>query len=244
MEVLHDIKRIKELIDNASTIVFLGGAGISTESGIPDFRSPNGLYNQPYKFSPEKILSHNFFLNQPKIFYEFYKENIINFEANPNFGHIYLAILETTGKLKTIITQNIDGLHQIANSKHVLELHGNVSSNHCVKCNKEFDIEYIKNSENPVRCDACNGLVKPDVVLYGEMISNDIMKEAIKSVSEADLLIVGGTSLSVYPASGLIRYAKKKILINTEKTSKDIFCDYVYYGKFGELCQKLNDITD
>lgn len=244
MEVLRDISRIKALIDNANSIVFLGGAGISTESGIPDFRSPSGLYNQPYKFSPEKILSHNFFMNEPKIFYEFYKQNIINFEPKPNFGHIYLAQLEKTGKLKAIITQNIDGLHQAAHSMNVLELHGNVSDNNCIKCNKHFDIEYIKKSDNPVRCDECNGLVKPNVVLYGEMIDNDIMREAIKLVAKADLLIIGGTSLSVYPASGLIRYAKAKILINTERTSKDIFCDYVYYGKFGELCQSLNDLSN
>lgn len=244
MEVLRDISKIKEVIDQANNIVFLGGAGISTESGIPDFRSPSGLYNQPYKFSPEKILSHNFFLNQPKIFYEFYKENIINFEAHPNFGHIYLAKLEASGKIRAIITQNIDGLHQVAASKNVLELHGNISDNYCVKCNKHFDIKYIKNSPNPVRCDECDGLVKPNVVLYGEMISNEIMKESIRLVSEADLLIIGGTSLSVYPASGLIRFAKKKLLINAEKTSKDIFCDYVYYGKFGEICTSLNDLED
>ncbi len=244
MEVLRDIAKIKEVIDQADNIVFLGGAGISTESGIPDFRSPSGIYNQPYKFSPEKILSHNFFLNQPKIFYEFYKENIINFEAHPNYGHIYLAKLEASGKIRAIITQNIDGLHQVASSKKVLELHGNISDNYCVKCNKHFDIDYIKNSPNPIRCDVCDGLVKPNVVLYGEMISNEIMKEAIQLVTDADLLIVGGTSLSVYPASGLIRFAKKKLLINTEKTSKDIFCEYVYYGKFGELCKSLNDLED
>ena len=240
MHLITDIEEIKRLIDESDNIVFLGGAGISTESGVPDFRSPEGLYNQPYKFSPEKILSHNFFLNQPKIFYEYYKEKIINIDPKPNPGHMFLTELEQLGKLKAIITQNIDGLHLLSGSRNVLELHGNVNHNHCIKCNQYYGLEYIKNSDNPVRCKRCNGLVKPDVILYQEPLDPGLLERAVSLVSECDLLIIGGTSLNVYPAAGLIRYAKKKLLINLSKTSKDIYCDYVYYGKFGETCKKLS----
>ncbi len=239
MKLLQDIQEIQMLIEQSSSIVFLGGAGISTESGVPDFRSPDGLYNQPHKFSPEKILSHNFFMNQPKIFYEYYKEKIINTNPLPNPGHHFLYKLEQIGKLKAIITQNIDGLHLQAGSVNVLELHGNVNHNHCIKCNQYYDLDYIKNSDNPVRCKNCNGLVKPDVVLYHEPLDEDILKQAAQYILDADLLIIGGTSLNVYPAAGLLRYATKKLLSNMTRTSKDIYCDYVYYGKFGETCKNL-----
>lgn len=240
MKVITEISEIQKLIDESKRIVFLGGAGISTESGVPDFRSPDGLYNQPYKYSPEKILSHNFFLNQPKIFYEYYKEKIINIDPIPNAGHLFLAELEQLGKLSAVITQNIDGLHISSGSKNVLELHGNVMHNHCMKCNQYYDIDYIKNSENPVRCRLCNGLVKPDVVLYQEPLDEELLNQAKEEVEQSDLLIIGGTSLNVYPAAGLIRYANKKLLINLTRTSKDIYCDYVFYGKFGETCKKLS----
>ncbi|XMB72333.1 NAD-dependent protein deacylase [Mycoplasmatota bacterium WC30] len=244
MEVIKDIKKINEIINRANYIVFLGGAGVSTESGVPDFRSPTGLYNQPYKFSPEKILSHNFFFNQPKIFYEFYKEKIISVNPEPNPGHYFLTNLEKTGKLKAIITQNIDGLHTKANSKNVIELHGNVNYNHCVKCNKAFDINYIKNATDTVRCDECNGLVKPDVVLYGETLDNFVIESSLKHIQKSDLMIIAGTSLNVYPAAELMRYANKVLLINLTRTSKDIYCDYVYYGKFGETSKELQSIRD
>ncbi len=244
MKVIKDIKILFEIINHAENIVFLGGAGVSTESGVPDFRSPGGLYNQPYKFSPEKILSHNFFLNQPKIFFDFYKEKIINIDPEPNPGHYYLTDLEKSGKLKAIITQNIDGLHQKANSKNVIELHGNVNYNHCIKCNKAFNLEYVKNAKNPVRCDECNGLVKPDVVLYGEDLDNSVLESAVKHIQQSDLMIIAGTSLNVYPAADLMRFAKKVLLINLTKTSKDIYCDYTYYGKFGETSKELQSLSD
>ena len=240
MKVISDVSDIQKIIDQSHKIVFLGGAGISTESGVPDFRSPEGLYNQPYKFSPEKILSHNFFYNQPKIFFDYYKEKIININPLPNKGHLFLAELEKAGKLLAVITQNIDGLHNMAGSKKVLELHGNVNHNHCVKCHQYYNIEYIKNNDNPIRCEKCNGLVKPDVVLYQEALDEDILLQARNYIEESDLLIIGGTSLNVYPAAGLMRYANKILLINLSKTSKDIYCDFVYYGKFGETCKKLS----
>lgn len=239
MEKVKEVSRLKHIINEANYIVFLGGAGVSTESGVPDFRSARGIYNQDRKINPEKILSHNFFMNQPKIFYDYYKENIIHREALPNPGHKYLTELEKSGKLKAIITQNIDGLHQMANSKNVIELHGSIYHNTCVKCNKTFDLDYIINHEGAIRCNDCNGLVKPDVVLYGENLDMDVLESAITHIIKSDLLIIAGTSLNVYPAAGLIRYAKNKLLINLTRTSKDIFCDYVYYGKFGELSEQL-----
>ncbi len=242
METIKKISRLKEIIDASKNIVFLGGAGVSTESGIPDFRSPDGLYNQPYKFSPEKILSHNFFFNQPKIFYEYYLEKIININPIPNYGHSYLADLERKGKLKAVVTQNIDGLHYDAGSINVIELHGNIHHNHCVKCGKYFDLDYLKKFTGTVRCDDCNGLVKPDVVLYGEQLDENTLSKAIEAIESSDLLIIGGTSLNVYPAAGLIRYANKILLINLTRTSKDIYCDYVYYGKFGETCKELQEL--
>ena len=242
MERIKEVKRIKELINQSNYIVFLGGAGVSTESGVKDFRSLNGIYNQEFEERPEKVLSHNFFMNQPKIFYDFYKKYIINIDPEPNKGHIYLTELEKSGKLKAIITQNIDGLHQKANSKNVYELHGSVKHNHCVKCNKYFDLDYIKNHQGTIRCDVCNGLVKPDVVLYGENLDANILEDSIKHIINSDLLIIAGTSLNVYPAASLIRYAKNKLLINLSRTSMDIFCDYVYYSKFGETCQKLSNL--
>lgn len=244
MEVLRTYPQIKELIDRAESIVFLGGAGTSTESGIPDFRSGKGLYNQPHKFSPEKILSHNFFMNQPLIFYEYYKENLIHTEAKPHIGHYYLAKLEKQGKLKTIITQNIDELHQQAGSKNVIELHGSIYRNECIRCHKKFDIQYIENNFIPVRCNMCNGLVKPDVVLYGEQIKTETLLDAIKAIVHADLLIISGTSLTVAPAVDLIKYAQQTLLLNLSRTSNDIYFDYVHYGKFGEVCQGLEDLED
>ncbi|MBI9010025.1 MAG: NAD-dependent protein deacylase [Tenericutes bacterium] len=241
MEVFKSITPIIELIDKAKSIVVLTGAGASVESGIPDFRSPKGIYSQDYVYRPEKVLSHNFFMNQPKIFYEYYKENIIHTEALPNPGHIFLAELEKTGKVKAIVTQNIDGLHQLAGSKNVLEIHGSIYSNHCVRCHEAYNINYVLNNVDPIRCLECNGLVKPDVVLYGEALDNDIVLNAVEEIVKADLLIIAGTSLTVYPAADLVKYGKKTLLMNLSKTSGDIYFDYVYYGKFGDTCREIQN---
>lgn len=239
MERIKDIHRLKEVLDQYPRIAFLGGAGVSTESGVPDFRSKDGLYNLPHKESPEKILSRAYFFNQPKWFYDFYKEKIAAYDPLPNPGHRYLKELEMAGRLNAVITQNIDGLHQMAGSQHVIELHGNIHHNHCVKCQIEYPLAYIRNHQSPVRCDLCQGLVKPDVVLYGEPLDEDLLDEAIQAIRTADLLIVAGTSLNVYPAAGLTRFAKKTLLINKERTSKDIFADYAYYAPFGATCDLL-----
>lgn len=241
MEEFKSVTPIVELIDKAKSIVVLTGAGASVESGIPDFRSPKGIYNKDYAYRPEKVLSHNFFMNQPKIFYEYYKENIIHTEALPNPGHLLLAELEKSGKVKAIITQNIDGLHQLAGSKNVLEIHGSIYRNHCVRCHEAYGINYILHNNDPIRCIECNGLVKPDVVLYDEALDNDTVLNAVEAIVKADLLIIAGTSLRVYPAADLVKYGKKTLLMNLSKTSKDIFFDYVYYGKFGEACREIQN---
>lgn len=244
MEVIKDLSRLKEIIDTAESIVFFGGAGTSTESGIADFRSPNGLYNQNRKEDPEKILSHNYFMNRPKRFFDFYKENIVNIAAKPNPGHEFLVNLEKAGKLKAVITQNIDGLHQMAGSENVLELHGSIYQNECVKCHKKYSLDYVLNNPNPVRCIDCESLVKPNVILYGESLDTDIVLQSVEEIVKADLLIVSGTSCSVFPAADLVTYANKKLLINLEKTSKDHICDYVYYGKFAETLNAIRKMND
>jgi len=244
MEVIQHLLRLKEVLAKYQKIVVLGGAGTSTESGIPDFRSATGLYNQPHKFSPEKILSHNFFFNQPELFYEFYKEHIISKDPKPHIGHQILARWEREGKITKIITQNIDGLHQLAGSNNVIELHGSVLTNHCVKCHKLFELDYIKQHSGVFRCDNCNGLVKPDVVLYNEPLDEAKILEAIQAIQEADLLMIIGTSLNVYPAAGLIDVARNTLLLNESRTSRDIDCDYVFYGPFGTTLEQLEHITD
>jgi NAD-dependent deacetylase len=239
MEVIKEISRLQEIIDQAESIVVLTGAGVSTESGIPDFRSPSGIYKQDFEFRPEKILSHNYFMNQPKIFYDYYKSKIIHIDALPNPGHLYLTKLEKQGKIKAIVTQNIDGLHHLAGSKNVIELHGSIYRNHCVKCGKKYDVNYIINNDSPIRCEECNGLVRPDIVLYNENLGNEVIMKAIKANSDADLLIVAGTSLTVYPAADLVKYGRKTLLMNLTKSSKDIYFDYVFYGEFGKTCENL-----
>jgi len=244
MEVIKDLLRLQEVLARYQKIVVLGGAGTSTESGVPDFRSATGLYNQPHKFSPEKILSHNFFFNQPEIFYDFYKEHIISKDPRPHIGHQILAKWEQKGIITKIITQNIDGLHQLAGSNNVIELHGSVLTNHCVKCHKAFDLDYIKQHTGVIRCDNCNGLVKPDVILYNEPLDEHKISEAIHAILEADLLMIIGTSLNVYPAAGLIDFASKTLLLNESRTSRDIDCDYVYYGPFGKTLEQLASVID
>jgi len=239
--VTEQIQRLKEIIDNSNNIVFFGGAGVSTESGIPDFRSVDGLYNQKYDYPPETILSHTFFRRKTEEFYRFYKDKMICEGVKPNAAHLKLAQWEQEGKLKAVITQNIDGLHQAAGSKRVLELHGSVLRNYCEKCRKFFDEKYIMQSEAVPVCDACGGLVKPDVVLYEEGLDQKTLSDSIEYIRNADVLIIGGTSLVVYPAAGLIDYYRgnKLILVNKTATSRDGMADLVVQGSIGEIFSQL-----
>lgn len=234
---MTDIEKFVDMVKNSDNIVFFGGAGVSTESGIPDFRSTDGLYNQHYKYPPETILSHSFFMDNTEEFYRFYRDKMLALDAQPNMAHIKLAELEKAGKLKAIVTQNIDGLHQKAGSKNVLELHGSVHRNFCMHCNKFFDAEYMKNSTGNPKCDACGGIIKPDVVLYEEGLDNDVIEQSLYYISHADMLIIGGTSLVVYPAAGLVRYYRghKLVLINKSSTDMDSAADLVLHDPIGEV---------
>lgn len=235
-----DVKKIDELrkiVDESDNIVFFGGAGVSTESGIPDFRSVDGLYNQTYKYPPETIISHSFYRSNPEEFYRFYKDKMIFADAKPNKAHMKLAELEQQGKLKAVITQNIDGLHQMAGSKNVIELHGSVHRNYCETCHKFYDLEYIVKSDGVPRCQECGGIVKPDVVLYEEALDDENMSRALDYISQADTLIIGGTSLVVYPAAGLIRYfrGRKLVVINMSPTQSDRNADLLIADKIGDV---------
>ena len=214
---MDKIALLQDIIDRSKNIVFFGGAGVSTESGIPDFRSQDGLYNQKYKFPPERIISHTFFMQRPQDFFDFYRDRMLCPEAKPNAAHIFLAELEMAGKLRAIATQNIDGLHQLAGSKRVFELHGSVHRNYCMRCHKFYPMDYIKNSSGIPRCD-CGGIIKPDVVLYEEGLDGDTIAGAVEAISQADCLIIGGTSLVVYPAAGFISYFRGKDLVVINKT--------------------------
>ena len=236
-----EVEQLQNIIDDSKRIVFFGGAGVSTESNIPDFRSADGLYRQKYKYSPEQIVSHNFFMRNTEGFYEFYKEKMMYLNAKPNAAHKKLAELEAAGKLKAVITQNIDGLHQAAGSKKVLELHGSVHRNYCQKCGKFFDAKYILNSKGTPKCDVCDGEIKPDVVLYEEGLDDETMRQAIYYISQADILIIGGTSLAVYPAAGLIDYycGNKLVLINKSTTPLDRRADLKIEGNIGEIFSQI-----
>ena len=227
---------LKEIILKSNNIVFFGGAGVSTESGIPDFRSVDGLYNTKYKYPPETMISHSFFMNNTEEFYDFYINKMIFLNAKPNNAHKKLAELEKEGKLKAVITQNIDGLHQAAGSKNVLELHGSVHRNYCMKCKKIHDVNYVVKANGVPKCQ-CGGIVKPDVVLYEESLDSDIMEKAVQYIEKADVLIIGGTSLVVYPAAGLINYFKgsKLVLINKTSTPMDKKADLVIYDSIGKV---------
>ena len=227
---------LKEWIDQSSNIVFFGGAGVSTESGIPDFRSVDGLYNQKYTYPPEMIISHSFYVKNPEEFYRFYKDRMIFSEAEPNGAHKALAKLEQEGKLKAVITQNIDGLHQAAGSREVLELHGSIHRNYCTRCGEFYDLDYVKKSEGVPRC-ACGGIIKPDVVLYEEGLDQRLLQKAVGYIARADVLIVGGTSLVVYPAAGLIDYYRgnKLVLINRSATSRDSQADLIINDSIGQV---------
>lgn len=233
---------LQEIIDASNEIVFFGGAGVSTESGIPDFRSVDGLYNQKYDYPPEEILSHTFFVNNTAEFYKFYRDKMLCPNAKPNAAHYKLAQLEKAGKLKAVITQNIDGLHQAAGSKNVYELHGSTLRNYCTGCGKSFPFEYILNSDGIPLCDECSSVIKPDVVLYEEALDSDTIKGAVNAIANADCLIVAGTSLTVYPAAGFIRYFNGKhfVLINMAVTPMDNAADLVIHGKVGEVLSKIN----
>ncbi len=233
-------KKLKEIVDQSDNIVFFGGAGVSTESGIPDFRSTDGLYHQEYRFPPETILSHTFFRQNPEEFYRFYRAKMLVPGAKPNAAHLKLAEWEREGKLKAVITQNIDGLHQAAGSRRVLELHGSVLRNYCERCHRFYDADAVAQSTGVPRCE-CGGIIKPDVVLYEESLNMETMREAIAAISGADVLIVGGTSLVVYPAAGLIDYYRgnKLVLINRTPTAKDSAADMVVTGSIGEIFAAL-----
>lgn len=234
------MKSLQEIIDNSKNIVFFGGAGVSTESGIPDFRSVDGLYNQKYDYPPEQILSHTFFMHNTEDFYKFYRDKMLCLTAKPNKAHIKLAQMESKGVLSAIVTQNIDGLHQLAGSKKVYELHGSVHRNYCMDCGREYDAEYMLNSTGIPKC-SCGGIIKPDVVLYEEGLNNDIVEGALDAISSADTLIIAGTSLTVYPAAGFIRYFKGEnlVLINRDPTPMDSSCDLVIHGKVGEILDNI-----
>ncbi len=234
---------VRKLIKKSNNIVFFGGAGVSTGSGIPDFRSATGLYNKKYSrdYSPEYMLSHEFFQEKPKEYAEYVKENLIYEDAQPNTAHKILASLEKQGKLRGIITQNIDSLHQIAGSETVDELHGNLRDYYCVSCGREYSLEDFLKKENPPLCDHCKGIIRADIVLYGEGLKQEIVEKSIDLIQKADVLIVGGTSLVVYPAAGFLDYytGKKMILINKEPTPRDAMADYVFYGDIGEVLKRI-----
>ncbi|MBQ3052027.1 MAG: NAD-dependent protein deacylase [Clostridia bacterium] len=235
------VKKLQEIIDESERIVFFGGAGVSTESGIPDFRSVDGLYHQKFKYPPEVMLSHTFFMQNTWDFFDFYKNRVIPADPKPNAAHRKLAELEKAGKLIGVVTQNIDGLHQAAGSEKVYELHGSVLRNYCMNCGKFFDYKYILEASGIPECDVCGGTVKPDVVLYEEGLDNDTIVGAVNAISSADTMIVAGTSLVVYPAAGLLQYFRGKwlVLINRDPTPADASANLVIHDKVGEV---LNEI--
>ena len=237
---MSEIAELQRLIDNSNRIVFFGGAGVSTESGIPDFRSVDGLYNQKYDYPPEEILSHTFFERNTEEFYRFYRDKMLCLDKKPNKAHLKLAELEKAGKLSAVVTQNIDGLHQAAGSKRVYELHGSVLRNYCRRCRKFYTAEYIKESAGVPKCE-CGGVIKPDVVLYEEGLDDSVVSGALNAIMQADLLIIAGTSLTVYPAAGFIRYFRgdKIVLINRDSTPFDSQADLVFHDKVGELLDQI-----
>ena len=237
---MSTLEELQSVIDKSKRIVFFGGAGVSTESGIPDFRSVDGLYNQKYDYPPEQILSHTFFVHKASEFFRFYRDKMLCLDKKPNKAHYKLAELEKAGKLSAVVTQNIDGLHQAAGSKRVYELHGSVLRNYCTKCGKFYDAEFIKNSADIPKC-TCGGTIKPDVVLYEEGLDDSTVTGAVNAISKADTLIIAGTSLTVYPAAGFIRYfgGDNLVLINRDPTPMDKNANLVFREKVGELLDKI-----
>ena len=232
----ESIRKLKELVDSSDNIVFFGGAGVSTESGIPDFRSVDGLYHQKFAYPPETMLSHTFYMRHKTEFFDFYRAKMLALDAQPNAAHLKLAEWEKAGKLKAVITQNIDGLHQKAGSKEVLELHGSVLRNYCERCGKFYGVEAVANSTGVPKC-SCGGDIKPDVVLYEEGLDEDVMAKALHYIRQADMLIIGGTSLVVYPAAGLVRYyrGRKLVVINKGDTGVGLGADLVIDGPIGQV---------
>ena len=238
---MEQLERLREIVNGSNNIVFFGGAGVSTESGIPDFRSVDGLYHQKYDYPPETILSHTFYKRKPEEFFRFYKDKMLCLWAKPNAAHQKLAQWEKEGKLKAVITQNIDGLHQAAGSKNVLELHGSIHRNYCMKCHKFYDAAYVKNASGIPRC-TCGGMIKPDVVLYEEGLDSDVISRSIKAISEADTLIIGGTSLVVYPAAGFIDYFRGKhlVVINKSATAREVGAKLTIAAPIGEILGRVH----
>ena len=237
---MDKIEKLNEMLKESGNIVFFGGAGVSTESGIPDFRSVDGLYNQKYDFPPETILSDTFFYGNTEEFFRFYRDKMLCLDAQPNAAHTKLAELEKAGKLSAVVTQNIDGLHQKAGSDRVYELHGSVHRNYCLKCGKSYSAEFILKSKG-IPCCSCGGLIKPDVVLYGEQLDNAVVTGAINAIAECDTLIIGGTSLAVYPAAGLINYYRgnRLVIINMSPTGADSSADILIEERIGEVLSKI-----
>ena len=240
---MEELETLKKWVKESRNIVFFGGAGVSTESGIPDFRSVDGLYSQKFDYPPEEIISHRFFRSHPEEFFKFYKEKMLPLGFEPNITHRVLARWEEEGRLSAVVTQNIDGLHQKAGSKRVYELHGSVLRNYCMKCGKFYDAEFVKNSEGIPRC-TCGGMVKPDVVLYEEGLDETCIEGSLRAIRQADMLIVAGTSLTVYPAAGLIRdyRGSRLVLINRDATPYDSYADLVLHRSLGEVFSQLEDI--
>ena len=238
---MTETEKLKRWIEESGNVVFFGGAGVSTESGIPDFRSQDGLYSQQYQYPPEMIISHSFYLKNPEEFYRFYKNKMIFPDAKPNAAHLALARLEQQGKVKAVITQNIDGLHQKAGSRNVLELHGSVYRNFCTRCGRAYGLDAVLQAEGVPRC-SCGGIIKPDVVLYEEGLDSDVLQKAVFYIRHADVLIIGGTSLTVYPAAGLIDYYRgnRLVLINKSATARDAHADLMISRPIGQVFEELN----
>ena len=236
----RETEKLQEILDSHRRVVFFGGAGVSTESGIPDFRSVDGLYHQKYDYPPETILCHTFFMNHPEEFFRFYRDKMLALDAEPNAAHRKLAQLEKAGKLTGVVTQNIDGLHQKAGSVHVMELHGSVHRNYCMRCGKFYDARFMLESEGIPTC-SCGGMIKPDVVLYEEGLDQNILRDAVKTISEADVMIVGGTSLAVYPAAGLLDYFRGDVLvlINKGATPRDNSADLLIQAPIGQVFSQI-----
>lgn len=237
---MEKIAKLQKMIEESSRIVFFGGAGVSTESNIPDFRSADGLYQEKYHYPPEQVVSHTFFMRKTELFYDFYKNKMMFLEAKPNKAHLKLAELEAKGKLSAIITQNIDGLHQAAGSKKVYELHGSIHRNYCQKCGKFYDAAYVKNADGIPYCE-CGGLIKPDVVLYEEGLDNEVIQGAINAIRSADMLVIGGTSLVVYPAAGFIDYFRgnRLVVLNKSATARDVDADLCIQEPIGEVLGRI-----
>ena len=235
-----ETEQLQKIIDDSERIVFFGGAGVSTESGIPDFRSADGIYHQHYRYSPEEVVSHTFFMRHTEAFYEFYKDKMMILDAQPNAAHRKLAELEQAGKLTAVVTQNIDGLHQAAGSRRVYELHGSIHRNYCMDCGRSYSAKYVKGAEGIPRCE-CGGIIKPDVVLYEEGLDSNTINGAVRAISEADTLIIGGTSLVVYPAAGFIDYFRGKhlVVINKSETGRAVRAELTIAAPIGEILGQI-----